>query len=89
MGGGSGTLNDSHFTTHCTGAYTGERLIGLLRDYQKAENVIPCIGTRCGGCVAYDLKIADHLGVDELRVWARRCGNGRTAARTYPIVFPG
>ena len=36
--------------------------------------------------MAHGLKIADHLGVDELRVWARRCGNGRTAARAYAIA---
>ena len=36
--------------------------------------------------MAYGLKIADHLGAGELRVWARRCGNGRTAARAYAIA---
>ncbi|MEI7608475.1 MAG: helix-turn-helix domain-containing protein [Rhodospirillaceae bacterium] len=36
--------------------------------------------------MAYGLKIADHLGVDDFRVWARRCGNGQTGARAYGLA---
>jgi len=32
------------------------------------------------------LKIADGMTAAELRHWARRCGNGRAAARAYAIA---
>ena len=39
-----------------------------------------------GGTMSSRIKISEGMSADELRSWARHCGNGRAAARAYAIA---